>query len=115
MRWKNFKDSELACKCCNINKVTDEAGNKLQELRDLFGPVYLSSAYRCHKYNKSIQGGSTHPRGIAFDIKISGLSGSEKHKLLKLGMGLFMGIGVYDKHFHFDLRETKSFWSGVSK
>ena len=116
MKLKNFNASELSCPCCNINGVTEEAGNKLQELRDLFGTIFLSSAYRCDKYNKSINGGSTHPRGIAFDVRVSGMSESKKLQLLEYASELgFNGIGTYDRHIHIDLRKKKAFWIGVSK
>ena len=114
---KNFTREELQCPCCGDCKIDPEAGAKLQKLRDILGfPLQISSGYRCEDHNMVLKGGSTHPKGIAFDIKTTPLTPKQKHSLIKEGSQIFGAVGAYNSHVHFDDRKTKeAFWVGISK
>lgn len=83
-------------------------------MRDKFGKINISSAYRTSSYNRKVGGvaNSQHIYGLAADITIS-----DSSKLLeaaryaeKIG---FTGIGLddkYQKFLHLDTRKNKSFF-----
>mgnify|MGYP000492272052 CR=1 FL=1 len=71
MKSKHFKDKELRCPCCKVNKVNLQSLKKLEKAREIYGkPIYITSAYRCPKHNKKVGGHpkSSHLKGRAFDI-----------------------------------------------
>lgn len=118
---ENFKVSEFLCKgsgCCTEGKIDDKLVEILQKIRDHFGkPVYISSAYRCHTWNKKVGGvtGSYHTYGQAADIKVDDTTPAEVAKYAE-SIGV-LGIGLYetdaDGHFvHVDTRTNKSYWYG---
>lgn len=115
---KNFKKEELECPCCKKCEVREEAGQKLQKLRDKLGfPLPIASAFRCEQKNRAIKGatGSKHLLGSAFDIKTSGMNSRHRYELLREGVKLFKGVGVYNRHIHLDDREVGAMWVGKSK
>lgn len=117
---KNFKKEELACPCCQLSGVKEEALMRLQVLRDLCDfPLQISSGYRCKKYNeKKIKGSpkSRHLTGEAFDISTKSLRAKQKFKLLQEVIHIFKGgIGIYDMHIHVDTRSQGVLWVGVSR
>ncbi len=94
--------------------IEDKLVTLLQKLRDKFGPISISSAYRTATYNKKVGGvsGSQHLYGLAADITIE-----DNSRLLeaaqyaeKIG---FKGVGLddkYEKFLHLDTRKNKSFF-----
>ena len=81
--FKNFKLSEIKCKCggkyCNGYPVgfSYELMNQLQKIRDHFGKaVIITSAIRCKRHNKNVQGveHSKHVEGRAVDFYVKGIS-----------------------------------------
>ncbi len=94
--------------------ICEKLAALLQKMRDKFGPISISSAYRTATYNKKVRGvsGSQHLYGLAADITIE-----DNSKLLeaaqyaeKIG---FTGVGLddkYQKFLHVDTRAKKSFF-----
>ena len=94
--------------------IDDKLAKLLQKMRDKFGEINISSAYRTATYNKKVGGvsGSQHLYGLAADITIK-----DKTRLLeaaqyaeKIG---FTGVGLddkYQKFLHLDTRKNKSFF-----
>lgn len=90
----------------------------LQKMRDKFGAVSISSAYRTASHNKKVGGvsNSQHLYGLAADVTIS-----DNSRLLeaaqyaeKIG---FRGVGLddkYQKFLHLDTRSKKSFFRYTS-
>ncbi len=107
---KYFKLSEFACPCCNLVMLHPKLLAKLVELRNtLEKPVYITSGYRCPKYNHQIGGvpNSYHGIGLAADIKVKDIN---LITLLEICENIdFAGIGLYEKKnfLHLDVRPTK--------
>lgn len=117
----NFRVSEFACRgsgCCQIVKIDEQLVDYLQQIRDHFGKVIITSAYRCEKHNKNVGGatGSRHVRGQAADFVVPGVAPAEVAKFAE-SIGV-KGIGLYEKadcgsdFVHIDTRTAKSFWYG---
>ncbi len=122
---KNFKWRELECKCgkgCGLNGIgqaryiQDEALQKIQKLRELIGPISLSSVSRCPKHNQVVGGVplSMHRSTItrptrAFDVIIGRYN---KHDIIHAAEEAgFMGIGVnYRTFVHVDNRPRRARW-----
>lgn len=118
---ENFRVHEFACKgsscLCTTVLVDDALVNILQKIRDHFGKVTITSAYRCSKHNKKVGGAtkSYHTKGQAADIKVDGVSPAEVAKYAE-SIGV-KGIGLYETaadgfFVHIDTRTYKSFWYG---
>ena len=107
---KHFNLSEFACPCCNGVMLHPKLLVKLIELRKILeGPVYITSGYRCSKYNHQIGGvaNSYHRIGLATDIKVKDIN---LITLLEVCENIdFNGIGFYEKKnfLHLDVRPTK--------
>ncbi len=107
---KHFNLSEFACPCCNLVMLHPKLLAKLVELRNtLEKPVYITSGYRCPKYNHQIGGvlNSYHCIGLASDIKVKDIN---LITLLEVCENIdFAGIGLYEKKnfLHLDVRPTK--------
>ena len=107
---KYFRLSEFACPCCNVVMLHPKLLAKLVELRKILErPVYITSGYRCSKYNHQIGGiaNSYHRIGLAADIKVKDINLIE---LLEMCENIdFNGIGFYEKKnvLHLDVRPTK--------
>ena len=115
---KNFSRKELECPCCKVLGIQEEAGRKLETLRENLGfPLKISSGFRCEKHNRALGGAreSRHLLGLAFDIGTSRMTAKEKFLLLQEGTTIFQGVGVYNKHVHLDIREEKALWTGESR
>ncbi|MEA2022366.1 MAG: D-Ala-D-Ala carboxypeptidase family metallohydrolase [Candidatus Caldatribacteriota bacterium] len=107
---KHFRLSEFSCPCCNRVMLHPKLLAKLVELRNILErPVYITSGYRCPKYNQKVGGvlNSYHCIGLAADITVKDM---ELILLLEICENIdFNGIGFYEKkHFlHLDVRPTK--------
>lgn len=109
---RNFNALELQCKCnfssCTKSLIDIDHLARLQQLRDMVGPLKITSGYRCKKHNKNVGGVPTsqHVKGSATDVVPR--SGLSLYALADLAEKLgFKGIGVYpDQGFvHLDSRE----------
>lgn len=107
-----FKASELRCKCSKCNgQVPHEMKQffltELDFLRECYGPITLTSAYRCaqHPEERKKQHPGNHNKGIAVDIKVG--SGSEAYQLMAIAFHLgFTGIALGDGFLHLDWRDS---------
>ena len=106
----HFNLSEFACPCCNRVMLHPKLPVKLIELRKILErPVYITSGYRCSRYNQKVGGvtNSYHCIGLAADIKVKDTNLIE---LLEICENIdFTGIGFYEKKnfLHLDVRPTK--------
>ncbi len=126
---KNFKVSELTCKCaCKAipdTKEVDLQMELLQKIRDHWNkPLKVNCGYRCVAHNKAVGGakGSQHLTGIATDIaipqEIMTASREIKEQWLKNMRSYWHvicrekrlggGVGFYDTFIHLDSRKTQS-------
>ena len=105
-----FNLSEFACPCCKRVMLHPKLLVKLIELRKILKrPVYITSGYRCSRYNQKVRGvaNSYHCIGLAADIKVKDINLIE---LLETCENIdFNGIGFYEKKnfLHLDVRPTK--------
>jgi len=107
----NFKVREFICPCCGEEGVKDDLVFHLQMAHDML-PIHrvmiITSGYRCEKHNKEVGGKETssHPKGVAADIKCedSTFRFLLVNALLKVG---FKRIGIGKDFIHVDLDGTK--------
>lgn len=111
---RNFTKEELQCPCCEECEMSPTLVTRLQSLRDIFGPLNITSGFRCSDHNEKVGGSknSQHLVGTAVDIKINDLTSQERYKLINSAFDLgFSGIGIGKNHFHVDVREgEKKSW-----
>ena len=120
---KNFNISEFACKCCSKVKIYNELINELQKIRDIFGVMIVSSAYRCEKHNKEIGGAnnSLHTKGLAVDIIFKDVNWNSKKdklellKFIKNETNIYR-IGIYSWGLHLDIfyNPNYRYWKRVN-
>lgn len=111
----NFTVKEFACKDGSDSVLIDTAlVELLQKIRDYFGkPITITSAYRTPEHNRKVGGssGSYHVKGMAADIKISGVSAVE---IAYFAQTVTNGVGVYyygsSDFVHVDIRASRTFW-----
>ena len=112
---RNFKRSELQCPCCKKCEINPVLLTRIQTLRDLFGPIIITSGYRCMKHNQKVGGAekSYHLNGNAVDIRIKTFDSKRRYKLIKTIYELgFTGIGIGKSKLHVDIRDgPPSSWS----
>ena len=81
----NFTEEEMACRHCGEFGVTAGLMEALQDLRNLTGPLVVSSGYRCKDHPveivKKAPGTGSHCRGLAVDIVCK--NSSKRHQILK--------------------------------
>jgi zinc D-Ala-D-Ala carboxypeptidase len=115
----NFSKSEMACRCgeCGRHDMDEEFMRKLQELRNVCGPLQISSGLRCEAHNKKTGGypKSAHLQGRGADIRIYGPKAlkvmEESRKIGFNGIG-FSQKGEHKKRFiHLDTLEREAVWS----
>lgn len=115
---KNFKIKEFKCKDGSDEILIDAdfVINKLQKIRDHFGkPITINSAYRTASWNTKVGGAknSYHMKGMAFDIKIAGVTPTDIAKYAEeIGV---LGIIVYPTFTHVDSRTNKYFSKDAGK
>ncbi len=83
-KYPNFKKAEFKCPCGKCNGYGDGIASSLlvtlQNLRDKYGAVKITSGYRCTSHNKEV-GGSTnskHTKGQAADFYLDGFNSQSK-------------------------------------
>ena len=114
---ENFKVREFRSKCGSDEILIDEKLVKLlQKMRDKFGVINISSAYRTPAYNKKVGGvsGSQHLYGLAADITFAKSSPAILEKAAKYAQAIgFTGIGLdskYQMYMHLDTRPSPSYF-----
>jgi len=109
--YPNFSAKEFDCQCgCGANEMKPEFMERLQKARDIFGPMRISSGYRCaqHPIEARKARPGAHASGQAADVVVQG---EEAYKLLKVALEAgFTGIGVQQKgegrFLHLDTLES---------
>lgn len=110
---ENFKVKEFRSRDGADKIMIDEKlVTLLQKMRDKFGVINISSAYRTAAYNKKVRGvaNSQHLYGLAADITIADNSRLTEAAQYAEKIG-FSGIGLDDKYqnfLHLDTRKKKS-------
>lgn len=112
---KNFNRSEFECKCldCGLDTVDAELLAALQDIRDKFGPLRITSGHRCEDHNKAIGGNanSYHLHGRAADFQPLKADIIEVANYIE-SLDWQHGLGVYDSFIHLDTRSYKARWRG---
>lgn len=112
----NFAVKEFKCSDnSDLILIHPKLVEVLQAIRSHFGrAVAINSAYRTVTYNAKIGGSknSQHCRGMAADIKISGVSPAAVAAYAETLLPNTGGIGVYGTFTHIDVRAAKSRWKG---
>jgi uncharacterized protein YcbK (DUF882 family) len=118
----NFTLQEFNSKCGrdipnNVLPNILQLAKNLQVLRDAIGKsISITSGYRSSQHNKKIGGAkdSQHVKGMAADIKVSGMTPKEValviEGLIESGKMKQGGIGIYPSWVHYDIRGTKARW-----
>lgn len=91
---QNFTPERLACSHCGEIKMHIPTLIRLQNVRDITGPLIVNSGYRCPEYNNAISStglNGPHTTGQAFDLKVSG---DITHVILAAIQQGFTGIGL---------------------
>ena len=105
---RNFNRSEFACKCgCGFDTVDVQLLSYLEEVREEFGPVRVTSGARCPEYNRSVGGSdkSQHLFGRAADIQIDGVSPLDIQDFCE-AVVTPNGLGRYHSFTHIDSRSS---------
>ena len=94
--------------------IDEKLVSLLQKMRDKFGVINISSAYRTASYNRKVGGvaNSQHLYGLAADVTISDNSRLNEAAQYAEKIG-FKGVGLddkYQKFLHLDTRKSKSFF-----
>lgn len=112
----HFNSSEFRCTQPGGNfRVSVELVQSLERLRSHWGKTMtVVSGYRTPAYNASLSGAATnsyHLRGMAADIRVSGVSSSEIDQVAAASR-LFGGRGLYKGFNHLDVGRTRQPWTG---
>lgn len=106
---KNFDKVEFECKCgCGFADVDTQLVSMLQAMRDLVGPIFITSGCRCPEHNKN-EGGkanSAHLTGKAVDIVCVDSYQRFMYLVAALQVG-FERIGIHKTFMHLDVDDTK--------
>lgn len=113
--WPNFTPFEMRSKGDGKLVINAHAMDKLQALRELVGPISITSAYRSPAHNKKVGGakGSQHLQAKAFDCQMGGHDPAYFEACARR-VG-FTGFGFYEHHnfMHVDIgppREWNDRW-----
>lgn len=108
---KNFIVKEFACSDGSpVVFIDEKLWKTLDALREKIGkPIIITSGYRTPSLNKKVGGAaySYHMRGMAADIKVSGVTPKEVAEKLNEIVPDECGIIVYKSWVHFDVRTSK--------
>jgi len=108
---KHFSTDEFLCGCgCGFGGKPDDVDpvllNRLEDIREVFGPMRVNSGCRCTKHNAAVGGvpTSTHTLGKAADINAP--TPEMRYRLVELAYAAgFKRIGVAKTFIHLDTAE----------
>lgn len=107
---KNFSRIEFKCKCgaCDMKAVDAELITVLQDVRDEFGVLHITSGNRCKAHNKRIGGAkkSRHTMSLAVDFMAIDASPKEVGKYLNKKYPDKYGVGIYSRWVHLDVDDV---------
>lgn len=104
----HFYRKEFACPCgCGADTVDAELLELLEAIRERFGPVFISSGFRCFSQNARVKGAkkSFHTQGKAADIILKGATPGEVAQWLNTAYPDRYAVIEYPRHVHIDVRE----------
>lgn len=113
-KYPNFTPKEMGCKCgnCDGSAHMDQVFmEKLQAIRDVVGPMSITSAYRCplHPVEAKKAKPGMHGQGRAVDVA---MVDGERMKLIRFAMVKGMrGFGFGKTFQHIDDRENFMSWT----
>lgn len=106
---KHFSRWEFECSCgCEFDRVQVAFVERLQKVREKFGPITVHSGCRCEAHNLSVGGSpsSSHLKGLAADLRCA--NSLSRYLLLKILMAEgFQRIGMGQEFVHVDLDPLK--------
>jgi uncharacterized protein YcbK (DUF882 family) len=102
----NFSLDEFRCRHCgDVNAANAHAlAQRLQQVRDVYGPMKIVSGFRCQVHNELIGGKtfSQHLVGLAADLECD--NDPDRYRLLKLLIDFhFPRIGIGAHIIHADI------------
>lgn len=105
LEWENvqhFTRAELACNCCDVEKMNTKFVERLDAMRARLGfPFVVTSGYRCAAHNQRVSttgANGPHTTGRAVDIKVMG---SRAFEIIRWAPTFSMiGIGVSQSGDH---------------
>jgi uncharacterized protein YcbK (DUF882 family) len=107
--FKYFKVEDFECKETGENEISVAFIHALDQLRAACGfPFIVNSGYRSKEHSvekRKPNGGGTHTRGIAADIRVSG--GAQRMAIVKHASAMGMSVGVAKTFVHVDIRKTE--------
>lgn len=109
---ENFSRWEFACKCgCGFAAVDVELLGVLEQVRQIFGKVTITSGCRCAKHNKNEKGypKSKHVHGQAADIVCQAPAGIIQDFLEEQFPDKY-GLGKSPAFTHIDVRRKRARW-----
>jgi len=112
-KYRHFSEEEA-------NGLDAELMERLDVARDLCGfPIIITSGLRTTEQNAAAGGvpDSAHVKGLAVDVQAP-VGKNEREKLIwALGRVGFRRVGLYDRHVHCDIDDSKlqdAVWFGIS-
>lgn len=117
---RHFKESEFDCRATGAKtKCAPWFMSLVDDAREIAGIPFIISAYRSpeHPLEKERDTPSAHQAAVAIDVACA--NARDRYRIVNalLTVG-FTRIGVYDKHVHGDVsesRDQKVLWIGESK
>ena len=110
---KDFSRWEFACRCgCGFKDVKHELVVVMQDIRDNFGRVDITSGCRCADHNRDV-GGAVHSRhllGVACDFITEDGTPEQVQDYLDAKYPDTYGLGRYKSFTHIDTRLGKARW-----
>lgn len=111
---EHFSQAELECKgqeCnCTYPGMSQRVMDIVEELRSVFGPLIVNSAFRCAEHNKAVGGsdGSYHAKrpGRALDIRSAKYPARQLYDYMNQRYPKQFGLGLYKNFIHIDDRDT---------
>ena len=105
---ENFYWDEFECNCgWGMDSINLELVDKIQKVRDEYGPIRISSGGRCKAWNEK-EGGkpdAAHLTGLALDVVCN--NSSDRYRLLTKLTWDFRRVGVHKSFIHVDIDSDK--------
>ena len=102
--WEKFKPDEFKCSHCGPLEIHEDLLDLLQEARESWGPLSITSAYRCPIHNSAVSKtgpGGPHTTGKAVDIHVS--NSQHRKQLIDYFATKVTGLGIAKTFIHIDL------------
>ena len=102
--WCNFTPDEVKCQHCGELKIDEELMDLIQEARETFGPLTITSGFRCSEHNNNISStGPTGPHTTGKAIDIATKSSQQRKELIDYFASKVSGLGIAKSFIHIDL------------